>query len=134
MKSKTINILTWVAQGLLSLILLPAIPKLILPYEELVAGVHWTEDFSSTQVMIIGVLEILGVIGLNLPFLLNKFKKLVPIAAIGLALIMAGAIVTHICRGENFILPGVLFIIALFVVFARKDLLKASAGQVEKED
>ncbi len=70
-------------------------------------------------------LEILGVIGLNLPFLLKKFKKLVPIASAGLAMTMIGAIITHIGRGENFVPPLVLLAMALFVTYSRKDLLRA---------
>ena len=125
MKSKTMNIVTWVVQGLLSVgILMSGVMKLMTPYEELVKAMAWVEDFSATQIMIIGALEILGVIGLNLPFLLKKFKKLVPIASAGLVMIMTGAIITHISRGENFVPPLVLLAMALFVAYSRKDLLK----------
>ena len=120
------NIVTWVVQGLLSLgLLMSGVMKLMTPYEELVKEMAWVEDFSTTEIMIIGALEILGVIGLNLPFLLKKFKKLVPIASAGLAMIMIGAIITHIGRGENFVPPLVLLAMALFVTYSRKDLLRA---------
>ncbi|PCH99185.1 MAG: hypothetical protein COB85_00510 [Bacteroidetes bacterium] len=122
------NIVTWVIQGLLSVgMLLPGLMKTMMPYEELVSdpNMGWAGDFSPMQIMIIGALEILGVIGLNLPFLLKKYKKVVPIASAGLALTMIGAIVTHVGRGEN---PGPVFVLlafAIFVTYARKDLLKS---------
>ena len=121
------NIVTWIVQGLLSIaMLLPGIMKLMTPYEELVKdpNMAWAGDFSAMQITIIGTLEILGVIGLNLPFLLKRFKQLVPIAAAGLALTMAGAVMTHIGRGENFVPPLVLLAMALFVIYSRKDMLK----------
>ena len=120
------NIVTWIIQVLLSLgLLMAGVMKLMTPYEELVKEMSWTEDFSATQIMIIGALEVLGVIGLNLPFLLKKFKKLVPIASAGLAMTMIGAILTHIGRGENLVPPMVLLAMALFVTYSRKDFLKA---------
>ena len=127
MKTKTMNIVTWIVQGLLSVpMLLSGTMKLMTPYEEAVIHPNgaWMGDFSAMQITIIGTLEILGVIGLNLPFLLKKFKKLVPIAAAGLALTMAGAVITHIGRGENFIPPLVILTMALFVTYSRKELLK----------
>lgn len=129
MKSKTRKIATWVSQGILSLIMLFfGIMKVITPYEESIkhANGGWITDFSPTQITIIGILEILGVIGMNLPFLLRKFKKLVPVAATGLSLTMMGGVITHILRGKSFIIPTIILAIALFVVFGRKELLRES--------
>ncbi|MCH7535720.1 MAG: hypothetical protein IH948_08265 [Bacteroidetes bacterium] len=50
-----------------------------------------------------------------------------PIASAGLALTMAGAVMTHIGRDENFIPPLLILLIALFVTYARKDLLSGSS-------
>ena len=120
------NIVTWVVQILLSFaLLIPAIMKLTKPYEEFITKATWGEDFSPTQLIIIGILEALAIIGLNLPFLLKRFKKLVPISAAGLILLFGGAIKTHIGRDEPFMVPLVLMAMALFVTYSRKDLLKA---------
>jgi len=127
MNSKTMNIVTGVVQGLISVaMLMSGLMKSMTPYEELVKdpNMAWAGDFSAMQIMTIGILEILGVIGLNLPFLLKKFKKLVPIAGAGLALTLAGAVMTHLGRGENFVPPLVLLAMALFVTYSRKDMLK----------
>jgi ascorbate-specific PTS system EIIC-type component UlaA len=126
MKSKTMKIITWIVQGLLSVgILMPAMFKFMTPYEEFASQQSWAEDFTPTQVLIIGALELLGVIGLNLPLLLKKYTKLVPVASTGIVLLFAGAVMTHIGRGEGFIPPLVMMIMALFVTYSRKDLFKS---------
>lgn len=50
--------------------------------------------------VIAGSLEILGGLGLILPAVIRIQTHLVPIAAAGLALLMVGAAVWHIQRGE----------------------------------
>lgn len=69
------------------------------------SGMGWTEDFSDGQVKGIGALEVLGAIGLILPAALDIAPILTPIAAAGLALLMAGAAVTHVRRGEQNMVP-----------------------------
>ena len=103
--------------------------KMITPYDELVTQMAWAESFSAFAVYGIGALEVLGVIGMNLPFLLRKYKKLVPLAAGGLALTMLGAVVTHAVRGENVIAPIVLFVLASFVTYVRFELIKKNDFQ-----
>lgn len=100
--------------------------KLFTPYADLIADPNtaWAEDFSSTQIRIIAILEVLGAIGLILPMIVNKFKALVPIAAIGLALTMVGAMITHLGRGESIIPNVVLLILTLAIVWLRRDFFK----------
>jgi uncharacterized membrane protein len=79
------------------------------------------EDFSDTGVRTIGVLEILGGVGLLLPAVTGVATVLVPLAAVGLALLMVGAAATHRRRGE---LPmiginAVLLLLAVVVAWAR---------------
>ena len=64
-----------------------------------VAG--WVEDFPAPAVRTIGVLELLGAVGVVLPGVLGVAGVLVPVAALGLAVILVGAIVTHLLRGEQ---------------------------------
>jgi uncharacterized membrane protein YphA (DoxX/SURF4 family) len=73
------------------------------------------------MVKAIGVLEILAAIGLVLPAVLGIVPVLVPVAALGLVLMMVGAIVVHARRKENEALPVniVLLLLALFVVWGR---------------
>jgi hypothetical protein len=64
-----------------------------------VAG--WVEDFPEPVVRLIGVVELLGAAGLLLPGVLGVAGVLVPVAALGLAVLLVGAIVTHLLRGEQ---------------------------------
>ena len=120
------KIVIWIIHILLSIgMLIPGIMKLITPFSEMMTQMPWVEEFSEMQVRIIALLEILGVIGLNLPYLLKKFKKLIPLASLGLSLTMAGATILHITRSEPFIFPVILMILGLLLTYFRKDLFKA---------
>jgi hypothetical protein len=64
-------------------------------------GGGWVNDFSADAVRGIGVLELLAAAGLVLPAALDIAQVLVPLAAVGLAALMAGAVLTRIRRGET---------------------------------
>ncbi len=53
------------------------------------------------SVKAIGTLEVLGILGMILPGVLNTAAMLVPLVATGLALMMVGAAATHTRRGED---------------------------------
>jgi len=119
------KIVIWIAQILLAvLFLLPGFMKLITPLDELVQGMPWVEDFSEIQIRVIAILEVLAVIGLILPMVLNKYKFLVPLSALGLSLTMIGAMVTHLLRGESIIINIVLFALCLLVFYLRRGFLR----------
>ena len=60
----------------------------------------WAEDFSARTVKIIGALEVLASVGLLLPPATGIAPVLAPPAAIGIGLIMCGAVVVHLRRKE----------------------------------
>lgn len=64
------------------------------------AMMAWMYELSPTIHVVAGVLEILGGLGLILPAITRIQTRLVPIAAVGLALVMIGAALWHIQRGE----------------------------------
>jgi uncharacterized membrane protein YphA (DoxX/SURF4 family) len=75
--------------------------KLTQPKEKLVtAGMGWAADFRAGTVKTIGLLEVLAAVGLILPAALDIVPLLVPLAAVGLMLIMVGAVITHARRHE----------------------------------
>lgn len=77
--------------------------KLILSKEKIAgfgSSAKWVEDFSPGSVKAIGALEVLGAIGLILPAVVDIAPGLVPVAALGLVLIMTGAVVLRIRRHE----------------------------------
>jgi hypothetical protein len=90
------NATLWVVQGLLALMfLLAGGMKLVLPLEALAGPVA----FPGLFLRFIGVSEVAGAIGLILPSLLRIRPSLTPLAASGLAIIMAGATVTTMIAG-----------------------------------
>ena len=116
------NVVIWVLQILLALAFLAAgITKVTQPRQKLATNMGWVEDFSDPAVRSIGTLEILGALGLLVPALIGVATVLVPISAVGLALLMIGAAATHRRRGE---LPmiginAVLLLLAVVVAWAR---------------
>lgn len=78
----------------------------------------WASDFTEPQIKLIGLAEVAGAAGLILPPALGVATWLHVPAAIGLILLMIGAISTHRRRKESFIfplIPALLVIISLFL-------------------
>ncbi|MEU0270031.1 DoxX family protein [Nocardioides sp. NPDC006303] len=99
------NIALWIVAGLMAAIyLLSGFGKLLVPRERMAAmgdASRWVLDFRPGALKAIGALEILGAVGLILPALLDIAPILVPLAATGLTLIMVGAVILRIRRGER---------------------------------
>lgn len=98
------NIALWIVAGILSaLYLFSGFGKLITPREKMATMMRpaaWVLDFSPGMLKAIGVAEILGAIGVILPALLGIAPILVPVAALGLALLMTGAVIMRVRRRE----------------------------------
>jgi uncharacterized membrane protein len=93
----------WIVAGLLAAVyLFSGSVKLIMSKEKLatVPAGGWVNDFSSGTVRAIGALEILGAVGLVLPAVTGIAPVLAPLAALGLAALMAGAVITRLRRHE----------------------------------
>lgn len=121
------KVVVWIIQILVALAFFGAgAMKLFTPYEELINNpqMAWVNDFSAMQIKIISILEVLGALGLIIPMFVGKLKMLVPISAIGLALVMVGATITHIGRDEPVMVSVLLLVLALLTAWFRKDLFK----------
>lgn len=121
------KILVWIIQVLVALAFLGAgIMKLFTPYAELLADPNtaWAGDFSATQIKIISLLEVLGALGLIIPMFIVKLRVLVPVAAIGLALTMIGAIITHLGRDESITINIILFVLSAYIAWSRSGFFK----------
>ena len=112
------NIALWIVQVLLALLFLFAGGmKLVLPLDKLTGPVvlpGWFTRF-------IGVAEVLGAIGVILPGLLRIRPGLTPLAALGLVLIMIGAVAVTLAGG---MIGAALFslvvgLLAAFVAYGR---------------
>ncbi|MGW3341721.1 DoxX family protein [Nonomuraea rubra] len=119
------NIALWIITGLLTaLYLLSGFGKLFVPREKMaqMANVaRWVLDFKPGTLKAIGALEILGAVGLILPALLGIAPVLVPLAASGLTLLMTGAVIMRIRRGETkaALVDGSYLALAAFVAIGR---------------
>ena len=117
------NVVLWVVQGVLAAAyLVSGGTKATQPREKLVAGMGgWVEDFSPSAVKAIGVIEVLGAIGLVLPWATGIAPVLTPIAAAGFVVVQILAAVVHARRNEYRTLPVnvILLLLALFVAVAR---------------
>lgn len=85
------------------------------------ASQHWVDDFGRGHIKAIGTIKIIGSLGLILPAVLDVAVVLVPLAASGLMLVMAGAGTTRFRRSEWGYLLGDLMFIGLlaFVAWGR---------------
>src|SRR5512141_1437547 len=91
------NIALWIIQALLAaLFLFTGGMKLITPIEEMTKQIAMPGWF----LRFIGVAEVLGAIGLILPWLLRIRPALTPLAAAGLSVIMTGATVLTVIMGD----------------------------------
>jgi hypothetical protein len=79
----------------------------------------WAADFTSPQIKLIGLAEVLGAAGLIFPHALSIAEGLSKVAAVCLFLLMAGAANYHRKRKEPIIPPLVLGIFALVTVFIK---------------
>jgi hypothetical protein len=119
------NIALWAVAGLLALAYVGSGGlKVIMSKEKIAAmgpAAGWVEDFRPRSIKAIGVLEVLGGLGLVLPATLGIAPELVPLAALGLAMIMVGAAATRITRHEYKLMLADLGYLALisFVAWGR---------------
>jgi hypothetical protein len=96
------NVTLWVVQVALAAFFgAGGVVKAVRPRKRLHdSGLTWVEDFSDGAVTTIGVLEVSAAVGLVLPAVTGIAPVLTPLAAVGLVLVMAGATVVHLRRGE----------------------------------
>lgn len=119
------NILLWIVQVLLALLFLFAGgTKLILPAEVLAKmGSPNQVQLPGMFIKFIGLVEVLGALGLVLPGLVRIKKGLTPLAAIGLTIVMIGAVIITIA-GDGIklaITPLIVLLLCVFVAYGRRD-------------
>ncbi len=119
------NVALWIAAVVLALGMgVSGFLKVVFGREKLTSNprMAWAQDLTDPMFRTIGSLEFFGALGVILPALTGIAPVLVPLAAIGLALIMIGAMVFHVRRGEGIesvVVPLVLASLAIFVAWGR---------------
>ncbi|RNM12051.1 DoxX family protein [Nocardioides pocheonensis] len=114
------NVAVWIVTGVLAaLFLLAGLMKLTKSKAELVdAGQGWAGDVPDDVVRLLGAVEMAAVLGLVLPGAFDVLTWLVPVAALGLIVLMLGAIVTHGRRREYLNMGTNLMLLAAAVFIA----------------
>ena len=114
------NLALWIVAIVLAAVFAGSgLMKQFVPKDKLVmSGQGWAQDFSPTSIRLIGLPEILGAAGLLLPAATHIVPILVPLAAIGLVLVMVGAAVVNARRKDGAVIAVNLVLIALAVVVA----------------
>jgi len=112
------TIALWIVQILLALgFILSGFVKVSQPVAKLRARGNWPRHVAPPVIHLIGSLEILGALGLIVPQATGYLPWLTPVAAVGLALTMLGAILTHVrlheAKGVG--VNAVLLLLALFI-------------------
>ena len=115
------NIVLWALQVILGLYFIGVgVTHFIVP-PGLPAPMAWMYELPPILHYISGIAEILGGLGLILPGVTKIQPRLTPLAAAGLVLVMVGAMVFHLTRGEftsivsNIVLGG----LSAFVAYGR---------------
>ena len=120
--SRGANIALWIIQGLLAaLFLFSGSMKFVLPIEAMTKDIHLPGLF----LRFIGVCEILGAVGLIVPWLTGIKRVLTPVAASCLVIIMIGATVITLKLGiGQAVTPFVAGILLVGVAYGRFKALK----------
>lgn len=116
------NVALWIIAGLLALFFVyVGATKLFVPKDKLAVQYPFAADLRVGTIWMIGVLEVLAAVGLILPAALDIAPILVPLAALGLAVLMVGAVIVHLRRKEvqTMSVPIVLFVLAVVVAWGR---------------
>lgn len=122
-----VNVALWVVQGWLAAIFLVAgAVKLTQPKAALERrpGMGYVADRTATEMRLLGVAEVVGAVGLVVPWLLRTAPVVTPVAAACLAVVMLGAVVVHRRRRESAVLPGGLLALSLLVAVGRSGWLR----------
>ena len=114
------NIALWIVQGLLAaLFLFAGGVKLVMPIEEMMKQMplplpDWFVQFT-------GIVEVLGAVGLVLTWLLRIRPGLTPLAAVGLVMVMIGAVAYTLGAGDvaSALIPLVVGLLTAFVAYGR---------------
>lgn len=116
------NIALWIITGLLAAAFAAGgISQIVLTkerYRSRAASQHWVDDFDAGHIKAIGTIKLIGVAGLIVPPLVGIAPILSPIAACGLALVMAGAATTRFRRSEWALMAGDTAYMLLFIFVA----------------
>jgi uncharacterized membrane protein len=114
-----VNVLLWVLQAILAAVFLATgLNKAVRSKAAMIRMSHWWQAWPAGAIKALGVAELLGVAGLILPWATGIARVLTPLAAVGLAVVLAGAAATHLRFREYRVVPAVVVLLAAAIVVA----------------
>jgi hypothetical protein len=117
------NLVLWLIAGLLAAVFgATGILTLLMSKETLVrSGITWVEHFGTATVKVIGALELLAALALLLPAALGTATWLTPVAALGLVVLMGGAVLHNLRHHELRLAAGngLLLVLAAILAWGR---------------
>jgi urea transporter len=93
--------------------------KRVTPRTKLAEKLKWPATWTDTNVKLLGLAEVLGGVGLVVPWATRILPVLTPVAAVCLVIIMVGAAKTHLDQKESPAPPIVLGALCVFVALGR---------------
>ena len=110
----------WIASGLLAFAMVAAGGmKLATPRAQLAQKMRWAATWSDRNVKLLGLAEVLGGIGLIVPHATGILPILTPLAAVGLVVLMLGAVKIHLDLKEPVVAPAILALLGAFIAIGR---------------
>ncbi len=114
------NIALWIASGLLAFAMVAAGGfKIAVPRVKLMEKMKWARTWSDGQVKLLGLAEVLGGVGLIVPYVTGILPILTPVAAVCLTVLMVGAVRAHVVHKESPAAPAILAVLGVFVALGR---------------
>jgi len=115
-----LNTLLWFAQGTVAaLIGLTGAIKLLVRREQLAKRMHWAATWPRRRIQLLGLAELAGAAGLVAPAATGIAPVLTPVAALSLAVLMAGAVRTHRRLGEGYLSAVVVGMLCVAIAAGR---------------
>ena len=121
------NIALWITQGLLAAMYLMTGAMKTFMTAKAKESLPWAKERTDGYVRVVGISELLGVLGLILPMITGILPWMTILAAFGLALIQILAIFTeHLPKKEFNVIPVNLVLLAfsVFVIYGRWELFQ----------
>ncbi len=114
------NTALWIAQAFVALVVtLTGAAKLFLAREQLAGRMHWARTWPRARIKLLGLAEVAGAAGLVLPIATGIAPALTPLAALCVAVLMAGAVRTHRRLGEGFLPAAIIGVLCLGIAAGR---------------
>lgn len=118
------NTALWIASGLLALAMVAAGgTKLAVPREKLLDKMGWAASWPDGRFKLLGLAELLGGVGVIVPYVTGIMPGLTAIAAVCVVVLMGGAVKTHLDRKESPAPPAIVALLGVFVALGRFGVL-----------